>query len=461
MSRPVRSLVALLGVLLVCACEQKPPPPPPGPKPAPAPARRYFGGTPDGKLHVYFFDVGEGDSTLIISPTGQTVLVDAGPAAAGSHLSNRLPELLKDKLDLVVLTHPHADHYSGLAAALGAVGARKLLEPQLPGTSSDYDALLTTFGGKGVEIFSPAPASPTEPLHLPLGDDTELTVLWPRAPTEPLLKGEAPQELNSIVLRLTYKETTVLLMGDAREPTEQYLLEHQAPVRATLLKVGAHGAAVATSAPFLDAVHPRAAIISTGVGNPRGTPEKTVLDRLEAVKAHVYRTDRDGEVHAISDGQRFTLTTQRHAPGSSDEADVLVGRDDTPLPTVAAVQPAAGKATSLPGKAQALALKSGTEEPARAGKPSETGRSPGGKGADINLDDGASSSATAPPAATKPTRLAPPSDGRVRYVASRDRKIFHLLDCPHAKQIKPKNRLTFTTRAEAARNFAPAKDCNP
>jgi competence protein ComEC len=329
MSRHVRTLTAVLAALLVCACEQPPSAPPPGPKPSPTLARRYFGRPADGKLHVYFFDVGQGDAVLIISPTGRTVLVDAGPTTAGTHLANRLPELLTDKLDLVVLTHPHPDHYSGLAAAVGAVGARKLLEPQLPHTPSGYDALLTSLAGNGVEVFSPSPPSADEPLRLPLGGDTELTVLWPRAPTEPLLVGESAQELNSIVLRLTYKDTAVLLAGDARERTESHLLERKVPMRATLLKVGAHGDSSASSAPFLDAVHPGAAIISTGV-NPRGTPMKAVLDRMVVQKVRVFRTDREGEVHAISDGQRFTLTTQRRPAGTpAGTSEVFAGFGDS------------------------------------------------------------------------------------------------------------------------------------
>ncbi|HEX8538871.1 MAG TPA: MBL fold metallo-hydrolase, partial [Cystobacter sp.] len=220
MSRPVRTFITLLGLWLLGACEKPAAAPAPAAKAAQASALRYFGRPADGKLHVYFLDVDQGDATLIVSPTGRTVLVDAGPPSAGAHLANRLPELLTGKLDLVILTHPHADHYGGLSAALGAVGALRLLEPQLPSTPEDYDALLGAIGTSGMEVFSPAPPANSEPLRLPLGGGAELTVLWPRAPTEPLLTGDNPQELNSIVLRLTYQDTSVLLPGDALEKTE-------------------------------------------------------------------------------------------------------------------------------------------------------------------------------------------------------------------------------------------------
>lgn len=442
MSRPVRALVAVLGVLLACACEQ--PPPAPAPKPAPTAARRYFGRPADGKLHVYFFDVGQGDATLIISPTGQTVLIDAGPATAGTHLANRLPELLTDKLDLVVLTHARPEHYSGLPAAVGAVGARKLLEPQLPGTPSDYDALLTALAGSGVEIFSPAPSpsAPNEPLRLPLGGDAELSVLWPRAPTEPLLAGESPQELNSIILRLTYKDTAVLLTGDAREQTESHLLARKSPVRATLLKVGAHGASSASSAAFLGAVRPGAALISTGSGD---TPAPAVLERLEALKARVFRTDRDGEVHAVSDGQRFTLTPQRRPAGTQQAANVFPGvLEEAPQAMAAQVVPMRGTTRE-------------EASPSRFGKVVDVSKASSAQGVDINLDEGSPSTSKA----SRSERPAASMDGKVRYVASRNAKLFHLPDCRGAKQIKEKNLITFTSRAQALERYQPAKDCKP
>jgi len=439
MSRFVRPLLALLGALLV-ACEQTPPAPPPGPQTPSALARRYFGKKPDGKLHVYFFDVGQGDSALIISPGGKTVLIDAGPAAAGTHLANRLPELLSDKLDYVVLTHPRPEHYSGLAAAVGAVGARKLLEPQLPNTPSDYDALIASLGGQGVEIVSPATPTPEEPLRLSLGEETALTVLWPRAPHEPLLPGES--ELNGLVLRLTYKDTSVLLMGDTRAKTESRLLELQAPVSATLLKVGAHGADSASSAAFLAKVHPRAAILSTG---EEGTAAKAVLDRLETARARVFRTDRDGEVHAVSDGKSFTLITQRLPENAQQGAPpVFAGLNDAPSPTAAAVQPASGRPVA---------------------KGMEGNKAP----VDINLQDEPASNAKTTwkqipvPKTPEVEPQAPTMGGRALYVASSQslRKVFHKPDCRNAKKISPKNLVTFTSRSEAARQFEPARDCNP
>ncbi|WNG20040.1 MBL fold metallo-hydrolase [Cystobacter fuscus] len=452
MSRPVRTFITLLGLWLLGACEKPTAPPPPAAaKAAQATPLRYFGRPADGKLHVYFLDVDQGDATLIVSPTGRTVLVDAGPPSAGAHLANRLPELLTGKLDLVILTHPHVDHYGGLSAALGAVGAVRLLEPQLPGTPADYDALLGAIGTSGMEVFSPAPPANGEPLRLPLGGGAELTVLWPRAPTEKLLTGDNPQELNSIVLRLGYQDTSVLLPGDALEKTEQYLVARGAPLASTLLKVGAHGAATANSSAFLDAVRPRAALVSTGAGSPELAPSRNVLGRLEAMKARVFRTDRDGEVHAVSDGQRFTLTPQRHSAGSGPgESESFEGKLD---PAVAergdAGTPERDAGPAAPGKSE-VAAASGAQP---RGGPAST------QGVDIDLDK-----TPAPaPKAPREERAPSPADGRTRYVASRKSDVFHLPDCPAVKRIKDENRLNFSTREQAASGNTrrPAKDCHP
>jgi hypothetical protein len=293
-----------------------------------------------------------------------------------------------------------------------------------------------------VEIISPASATPEEPLRLPLGDDTELTVLWPRAPNEPLLPGES--ELNSMVLRLTYKQTAVLLAGDTRAKTESRLLELQSPVRATLLKVGAHGADSTSSAAFLAAVQPRAVILSTGAGNPQGTPAKAVLDRLETARARVFRTDRDGEVHAVSDGQRFTLITQRLPENAQQDTSNVFASLDTPSATSVAAQPVSGRGVAKAGEA--------------------------GKTQDISLEGSAPTPKTTStwkqiPVTKTPEgeTPAPAMGGRMLYVASSQslRKVFHKPDCRNAKKISPKNLVTFTSRSEAARQYEPARDCNP
>jgi competence protein ComEC len=451
-------LLPLLALLFAAACKEPPPAPPSAPTPArPAAAKRFLGNAPDGKLHVYFLDVGQGDSALIVSPEGRTVLIDAGPASAVNHLVNRLPELLAARLDLVVLTHPAPDHYGALNAVQKIADPRRLLEPQLPATSSEYDALLTALGSAGVEIFSPAPnpAQPQELTRLPLGKGAELTVLWPRAPTEPLVQvgtgteKRAQHEANSIVLRLTYGKTSVLFAGDVHSETEAALLKRGGELGSTLLKVGAHGADSSTSLAFLQQVRPRAAIISSGAGNSLGVPAQPVLTRLQEARARLFRTDQYGEVHAMSDGTQFVLTTQKLAPGEAanpqhvfnpEEEELALQVPIPPMP-VAAQKPEPLKVT--PAKAVSPKPKE-DEELSRFGKvvdvdslgtPREQGGRPGKK---------------------------VPAAGGEKYAASRQRPLFHKADCRSVKRIAEGNLVEYTSREAALRdNKQPANDCKP
>ncbi|SEL53376.1 Metal-dependent hydrolase, beta-lactamase superfamily II [Stigmatella aurantiaca] len=442
-------LLPLLALLLATACQEPPAPPAPPPAPPPPAAKRYFAKPADGKLHVYFLDVGAGDAALIVSPEGHTVLIDTGPAASLNYLVNRLPELLATRLDLAILTHPAPDHYGALDAVQKVADMRRLLEPQLPGTAPEYDALLTALGTRGVEIFSPAPnpSHPNEPMRLPLGGGAELTVLWPRAPTEPLLAVEgAGHAANSIVLRLTYGETSVLFMGDARAETEALLLKRQEPLRAMLLKVGAHGAALATSAEFLQEVRPQAALLSLGTGGLPDLPAPDTLARLEAAKATVFRTDKDGEIHAVSDGKQFVLTPQRLPPGKSalTEHVFVPEEEEDPLavPLVAPSKPEPAKSPPPPARAVALKTRE-TEDLSRFGQV-----------VDIDQLPKADRTSRQP---SKPKATA----AMERYVASRKSDVFHVPECRNAKRISPENLITFRTREEAAKERRPARDCNP
>jgi beta-lactamase superfamily II metal-dependent hydrolase len=445
-------LLLLLGLLLATACKEPPPPAPP----RPAAAKRFLGNAPDGKLHVYFLDVGHGDSTLIVSPEGRTVLVDTGPASAVNHLVNRLPDLLASRLDLVVITHPAPDHYGALDAVQKVADPRRLLEPQLPETPSEYDSLLTALGSRGVEIFSPAPnpSQPREMMRVPLGKGVDLTVLWPRAPTEPLVQAQdtrlakrAHHEANSIVLRLTYGKTSVLLAGDARAETEAMLLKQGVDLRATLLKVSAHGADFSTTPAFLQKVSPRAAIVSVGVGNALGMPDQPLLDRLQAANARIFRTDQYGEVHAVSDGTQFVLTTQRLAQGepsniqhtfpAGEEATALVvpPPPPTPAPKPEPVKEAQTKPVS-----------------AKAGD--NVVPPPSAKVVDID------SLGTTPERGSRTGKKAPAAGGE-KYYASRQRPLFHKADCRSVRQIAPQNLITYTSREEAMKERKPANDCKP
>ncbi|MBF5044302.1 MBL fold metallo-hydrolase [Aggregicoccus sp. 17bor-14] len=280
-----------------------------GPLAAAAPAT-----PPPPPLTVHFFDVGQGDAALIVSPSGKTVLIDGGPPEAGPALARRLKELVKGPLDLVILTHPHLDHLGGLPDALEAVGARRYMDPGFDHPSRAYRDLLTLVGARVGQVLTPTPdpLHPEVPVQVGLGAGVSLSILWPRVPVEPFLAHtRSDANSNSIVVRLTYGRTAMLLVGDAEKDTEERLLAEHRDLSAALLKVAHHGGGYSSTVPFLEAVRPRFAVISCGAGNDYGHPSPETLARLRAVGAEVLRTDLQGEVTAQSDGTQLTVSAAR------------------------------------------------------------------------------------------------------------------------------------------------------
>ncbi|MGE6760762.1 ComEC/Rec2 family competence protein [Corallococcus interemptor] len=456
----MKARIALgVGLLLASLACQKQPSEPPAQKPPEK--SRYFGGAPDGKLHVYFFDVGAGDAALIVTPRGNTVLVDSGPASAESHLVNRLPELLRRELDLVVLTQPEPKHHGALEAVLKRVGAKRLMEPQLPDTSKAYDALLTAVGSRGVQVISPAPSSsaPKELVRLTLEDRVNLTVLWPRAPAEPLLKGAADAEgrnaANSIVLRLTYDDTSVIFAGGARGETEARLLERGLLSPATLLKVASPGVEGANSQAYLEEVRPQAAVFSGDDTLGKSPKVKELLARLRGVDARTFRTDVNGEVHAVSDGKQFELSLQRPTPGEpGGTRRVFPGLDPRP-PLARTVKPVAKPEPTGPPPAMKT-------EPARVAETPRDGKARGGSVTDVDDLPTARKGTRleeAPPKAVRPSSSTSMTGG---YMASKNKRIFHKSTCRSVRLIKDENLLTWSTRDAALKTGRePAGDCHP
>jgi beta-lactamase superfamily II metal-dependent hydrolase len=306
-----------------------------------------------GELTIRVLDVGpvNGDSILITSPAGKTVLIDAGETNKGKAVVDALKRNNVQQLDYFIATHPHPDHIGGSAEVFKAVkvlnvidngqnpsGAAPVLsaspapsagkKPAAPKTpaaktsaaksppslSKFYDDYKAAVSASGAHYETARPGTKYD-----LGGGSLLTVLAPSEPfftKEQMKTGGNEPNANSIVVRLDYGSFSMLLTGDAEEQTEHRLLTKDLNLEARVLKVGHHGSKYATSADFLKRVKPEIAIVSCGSWNRYGHPAQSVLDRLKAANVKLYRTDLQGEI---------TITTR----GGSNDINVKTAKEPT------------------------------------------------------------------------------------------------------------------------------------
>ena len=258
---------------------------------------------PDGRLHVYFIDIGQGDSIFIVTPSGRQVLIDGGPDSMGAirAIGGRMP-FWDRTLDMVILTHPDQDHLQGLVEVL----RRYRLDIVLSGPDRRETALFSQWE-KAIQErgLSPTVAFAGQRIHLE--DKLWLEVLHP--PLEPLSGTGADSNNNSLVLRLHYKNLSILLTGDIEREAESWLVDGSLVLDSDVLKVPHHGSNSSTTPRFLEAVTPQIAIISAGEDNRFGHPAPQVVTRLEdwVGEERLFLTQRDGAVHLSTDGKKVWL----------------------------------------------------------------------------------------------------------------------------------------------------------
>ena len=262
-------------------------------------------GASDGRLHVYFLDVGQGDAIFFVTPDGRQALIDGGPEYGGADraLSERLPAWDRS-LDLVVSTHLDADHSRGLLRVLADYKVGALVAGATDMESALYPQWRQA-AAHGNHLIHRASAGQ----RLELESDVAIEILHP--PSIPLRGPAWDSNNNSLVLRLTYGDISFLLTGDIEEEAERYLARTAASLASDVLKVGHHGSNSSTTPGFLKAVQPRWAVISAGADNQYGHPHPNVIGRLEETVGaeNIFNTANQGTIHFSTDGSRLWVDT--------------------------------------------------------------------------------------------------------------------------------------------------------
>ena len=345
--------------------------------------------TPENStFEVHFIDVGQADCALVVCDE-KTMLIDGGNKGDSSKIYTYLKNQGITHLDYIVGTHAHEDHIGGLPGALNLVESVGKVYCSV----TDYDSNAFDDFKKYTEAKGKKLTVPTVGEEFSLGS-AKVKILG----CDPT--ADDPNN-TSIVLKITYKETSFLFTGDAERDAEQKILDSGYDLSATVLKVGHHGADTSTTYPFLREILPEIAIISVGEGNNYGHPTEEALSRLRDADVKLYRTDMQGDIIAKSDGKTVTFTVAKNA-----DADVFgsIGENST---------------------------QSDVSEAPPVTEPSDESKETGG--------------------------------GEYDYIVHKKSKKFHYPSCRHAENMNEENRIYFScTRDEAiSQGYDPCGTCKP
>ena len=245
-------------------------------------------------LLIDFIDVGQADSILIRNED-KTMLIDAGTNEAGETVVTYLQNLGINKIDYLIGTHPHEDHIGGLDDVINHFNIGQIYMPKIETTTKTFEDVLDAIENKNLTVTSPNK-----------GDKIEIGQAVGTFMTEPILDKDN-LNLSSLVVRLEFGNNSFLFMGDAEKENEETINWNKTDV----LKVGHHGSNTSTSESFLNQVKPQCSIIMVGKDNSYNLPTQETIDKLNTIGSEIYRTDENGTIQIISDGNTIEVKTSK------------------------------------------------------------------------------------------------------------------------------------------------------
>ena len=276
---------------------------------------------PEGTLEVHYIDVGQGDATLIKCGS-HAMLIDGGNNNKGTTVQLYLKKQGVESLDYVIGTHPDADHIGGLDVIVYKYNCDTVIMPDYEKDTKTYQELVDVIHDKNMKITYPVVGE-----QYALGE-AKFTII---APNSNSYGGNANDY--SVAILLEYGKNRFLFTGDAEEASEAEMLTNGIDISADVYKVAHHGSRSASTQEFLNAVHPKYAVISCGEGNSYGHPHAEVLNRLRSMGVEVFRTDEQGSIIASSDGEYITWNcsaTDSWLSGYQTDSDRENSEDEYP-----------------------------------------------------------------------------------------------------------------------------------
>lgn len=248
-------------------------------------------------LEVSFIDVGQGDAILVKTPMDKYVLIDAGSQNNEKEFTEYLKKNKIDTFSAVIATHPHEDHIGNLDYVIRKYDVLNVYMPKVTANTASFRNLMEEIKNKGLKIKK-AEAGTSFTV-----DGVEFLFLAPNK--------EKYKDLNnySAVVKITYKDKSFIMMGDAEKLSEYEIIDRNFDVKADVIKIGHHGSTSSSSRRFIKLVNPEYAVIMCGKGNDYGHPHREIIDMLKKSNIKTYRTDVYGTIKFIVDGKTLKINT--------------------------------------------------------------------------------------------------------------------------------------------------------